>query len=157
MSRRRAVFNQVQHSRSRLCHRIFRVHQNLQCYLSEAKHQQHLFVSQTPSQYRLRQDKHPDTTQTVSQETLFVCLQRSHQLLPGSNAVSVYLTCLECRHHAKWTQRARPTFQEFPELRRKVQAWWATLQRRQGCCVSLCVDGGSDVVLGPCDSCDSCG
>ena len=50
----------VHHFRSRLCHRIFRVHQNLQCYLPEAKHQQHLFVSQTPFRYRLRQDKQPD-------------------------------------------------------------------------------------------------
>ena len=41
----------------------------------------------------------------------------------GSNAVSVYLTCLECRHQATWSQRTRPTFQEFHELQRVVQAW----------------------------------
>ena len=54
------LFNQVRHSRSRLRRRIFRVHQNVQCYLSEPKHQQHLFVSQTPFRYRLRQDTQPD-------------------------------------------------------------------------------------------------
>ena len=33
------------------------------------------------------------------QETLVSCVHRSHQLLHGSNAVSVYLTCLDCRHN----------------------------------------------------------
>ena len=37
--------------------------------------------------------------------TLVSCIHRSHQLLHGSNDVSVYLTCLDCRHHAKWTHR----------------------------------------------------
>ena len=56
----------------------------------------------------------------------------SHPLLPGYNTVSVYFTCLDCRHHAKWTHRTGPTFQQSPELQRLVQAWWAKLQRRQG-------------------------
>ena len=72
------------------------------------------------------------TEQTVPQEDLLPCLHRRHQLLPGSNAVSVYLTCLDCRHHAKWTHRTGPTFQQFPELQQMVQAWWTKLQRRQG-------------------------
>ena len=40
-------------------------------------------------------------TPTVPQETLVSCFLRSHQLLHGSNTVSVYLTCLDCRHHTK--------------------------------------------------------
>ena len=47
----------------------------------------------------------------------------------GDNAVSVYLTCLDCWHHAKWTHRTGSTFQQFPELQRMVQAWWAKLQQ----------------------------
>ena len=67
-----------------------------------------------------------------------VVFHRSHQLLPGSNAVSVYLTCLECRHHAKWSHRTGPTFQQFLELQRMVQAWWAKLQQRRGWCAGIC-------------------
>ena len=52
---------------------------------------------------------------------------RRHQLLPAFKAVSVYLTCLDCRHHANWTQRTGPTFQEFPELQRMGQAWWGKI------------------------------
>ena len=85
-----------------------------------------------PSAQSVRYRRHVNATPTVPQETLVSCLHRSHQLLPGSNAVSVYLTCLDCRHHAKWTQRTGPTFQEFPVLQRMVQAWWAKSQRRQG-------------------------
>ena len=73
-----------------------------------------------------------NVTPTVSQKAL--CYRASKEviscfLVPA--AVSMYLTCLRCRHHAKWTQRARPTFQEFPDLQRMVQAWWASFQRRQ--------------------------
>ena len=56
----------------------------------------------SPSGQTARHRRHVNVTPTVSQEALLSCLQRSHQLLPGSNAVSVYLTCLECRHHVKW-------------------------------------------------------
>ena len=70
----------------------------------------------------MRYRRHVNVTPTVPQETLVLCFHRSHQLLPGSNAVSLYLTC----------QRTGPTFQESPELQRMVLAWWAKLQRRQG-------------------------
>ena len=79
-----------------------------------------------------RHRRHVNVAPTVPQDALLSCFHRSRQLLPGSNTVSVYLTCLDCRHHAKWTQRTGPTIQEFPELQRMYQAWWATLQRRQG-------------------------
>ena len=88
-------------------------------------------VSSPPAQ-TAKYRRNMSVTPTVPQETLVSCFHRSHQLLPGSNAVSVYLTCLDCRHHAKWTHRTGPTFQQFPELQRMVQAWWAKLQRRQG-------------------------
>ena len=39
--------------------------------------------------------------------------------------------CL-CVPHAKWTHPTRPTFQQYPELQRMVEVWWAKLQRRQG-------------------------
>ena len=89
-------------------------------------------AAQVPSAQTVRYRRHVNVTPTVPQETLVLCFHRNHQLLLGSNAVSVYLTCLDCRHHAKWTQRTRPTFQEFPELQRMVQAWRAKFQRRQG-------------------------
>ena len=82
-----------------------------------------------PSAQTVRYRRHVNVTHTVPQETMVSCFHRSHQLLPGSNAVSVYLSCLDCRHHAKWTQRTGPKFQEFPELQRIVQAWWAKLRR----------------------------
>ena len=63
----------------------------------------------------------------MPQEALLPCLHSSHQLLPGSNTVSVYLTCLECRHHAKRTRQTGPPSQEFPELQRMLQAWWAKI------------------------------
>ena len=86
----------------------------------------------SPSAQTVKYRRHVNVTPTVPQEGLLPCFHRSHHVLPGSNAVSVYLTCLDCRHHAKWTQRTGPTFQQFPELQRMVQAWWTKLQRRQG-------------------------
>ena len=64
-----------------------------------------------PSAQTVRYRRHVNVTPTVPQETLVSCFHRSHQLLLGSDAVSVYLTCLDCRHHAKWTPRTGPTFQ----------------------------------------------
>ena len=64
----------------------------------------------TNSQVRAPSECDPHS---ASRDPVLSCLHRSHQLLHGSNAVSVYLTCLECRHHAKWTQRTKPTFQKF--------------------------------------------
>ena len=88
-------------------------------------------VSSPPAQ-TARYRRRAGVTPTVPQETLVSCFHRSHQLLPGSNAVSVYLTFLDRRHHARWTHRTGPTFQQFRELQRMVQAGWAKLQRRQG-------------------------
>ena len=70
----------------------------------------------SPSGQTVKYRRHVNVTPTVPQEDLLPCCHRSHQLLPGSNAVSVYLTCLDCRHHAKWTHRTGSTFQQFPEL-----------------------------------------
>ena len=75
----------------------------------------------SPSAQTVKYRRHLNVTPTVPQEDLLPCFHRSHQLLPGSNAVSVYLTCLDCRHHAKWTHRTGPTFQQFPELQQMVQ------------------------------------
>ena len=86
-------------------------------------------AASSPPAQTARYRRHVNVTPTVPQETLVSCFHRSHQLLPGSNAVSVYLTCLDCPHHAKWTHRTGPTFQQFPELQRMVQAWWAKLQQ----------------------------
>ena len=60
------------------------------------------------------------------------------QIGDAKTAVSVYLTCLDCRHHAKWTHQTGPTFQQFLELQRKVQTWWAKLQQRRGLCAGTC-------------------
>ena len=57
----------------------------------------------SPRSQTARYRRHMSVTPTVPQETLMSCFHRSHQLSPGSNAVSVYLTCLDCPHHAKWT------------------------------------------------------
>ena len=109
----------------------------------------------SPSAQTARYRRHVNVTPTVPQEALLSCFHRSH-LLPDSNAVSVYRTCLEYRHHAKWTQRTGPAFQEFPELQRMVRAWCAKLQQRQGY-VPPCADGGNNVLFGPCGACHSCG
>ena len=87
--------------------------------------------STVPVSNAVRYRRHVNVTPTVPQEALLSCLHSSHHLLPGSNTVSVYLTCLECRHHAKWTRQSGPTIQEFPELQRMLQAWLAKLLRRQ--------------------------
>ena len=89
--------------------------------------------------------RHMNVTPTVPQETLVSCLHRSHQLLPGSNAVPLYLTCLDCRHHAKWTHRTGPTFQQFPELQRMVQA----LQRTTRMMCLYLLMAGINVLSGP--------
>ena len=65
----------------------------------------------SPSAQTVKYRRHVNVTPTVPKENLLPCFHRSHHLLPGSNAVSVYLTCLDCRHHAKWTHRTGPTFQ----------------------------------------------
>ena len=82
-------------------------------------------VSSPPAQ-TARYRRNMSATPTAPQETLVSCFHRSHQLLPGSNAVSVS-HFLDCRHHAKWTHRMGPTFQQFRELQQMVQAWWAKL------------------------------
>ena len=48
-------------------------------------------VSSPPAQ-TARYRRNMSVTPTVPQETLVSCFHRSHQLLSGSNAVSVYLT-----------------------------------------------------------------
>ena len=67
----------------------------------------------SPSARTARYRRNMSVTPTLPQETLVSCFHRSHELLPGSNAVSVYLTCLDCRHHAKWTHRTRPHSSNF--------------------------------------------
>ena len=66
-------------------------------------------VSSPPAQ-TARYLRNASVTPTVQQETLVLFFQRSQQLLPGSNAVSVYFTCVDCRHHAKWQQRIAESF-----------------------------------------------
>ena len=76
----------------------------------------------------------------------------SHQLLPGSNAVSVYLTCLDCRHHAKWTHRTGPHSNNF----RNCSKWFR--RGGQNCKddkddVLVLADGWNNVLTGPCCAC----
>ena len=75
----------------------------------------------------------------------------------GSSVVAWFQRCLRVSRLLevpssceKKTHRTGPTFQEFPELQRKVQVWCAKI-------ATTCVDGGSDVLLGPFDAYDSCG
>ena len=86
----------------------------------------------SPSAQTVKYRRLVNVTPTVPQKNLLPCFHRTSPLLLGSNAVSVHLTCLDCRHHAKWTYRTGPTFQQFPELQQMVQAWWTKLQRRRG-------------------------
>ena len=65
-------------------------------------------AASSPPAHTARCRRHVNVSPSVPQETLVSCFHRSHQLLPGSNAVSVYLTCLDCRHHAKWTHQTDP-------------------------------------------------
>ena len=62
-------------------------------------------------------------------EVLAACVQCSHEVRPGSNAVSIYVTCLVCRHHATWKQTGEPTFINYPELR-FMKKFWDKLQER---------------------------
>ena len=62
----------------------------------------------------------------------------------------------DCRHHAKWTQRTGPTFQEFPSC----NEWFR--RGGQNCNdgkddVSVSADGGSNVVSGSGCARVSCG
>ena len=102
-------------------------------------------VSSPPAQ-TARYRRHVNVTPTVPQETLVSRFHRSHQLLPGSNAVSVFLTCLDCRHHAKWTQRTGPTFCS------SVVGKIATTTRMM-CWYLLMV--GMTLLFGPCCACAS--
>ena len=92
--------------------------------------------------------RHVNVTPTVPQS----CFHRSHQLLPGSNAVSVYLTCLDCRHHAKWTHRTGPTFSNF----QSCSEWFK--RGGQNCNndendVLVPTDGWNNVLFGQCCAC----
>ena len=58
----------------------------------------------SPPEETARYRRHVNVTPTEPHGALLSCIHISHQLLPGANAASEYLTCLECRHHAKWTQ-----------------------------------------------------
>ena len=58
-----------------------------------------------PSAQTAKHRRHVNVTLTVPQETTVSCFHRSHQLFPGSNAVSVYLTCLDCRRNVDPTDR----------------------------------------------------
>ena len=109
----------------------------------------------SPSAQTVKYRRHVNVTPTVPQENLLPCFHRSHQLLPGSNAVSVYLTCLDCRHHAKWTHQTGPTFQEFPELQR--MAWSGQNCKDGEGDMSSCADGGSNFLPGSGGTCVSCG
>ena len=107
-----------------------------------------------PPAQTVRYRRHVNVTPIVPQETLVSCFHRSGQLLPGSNAVSVYLTCLGCRHHTKWTQRTGPTLQ--------VLSCNECFRRGGQHCndgkddVSVCADGVSNVVSGSGCACASC-
>ena len=81
--------------------------------------------------------RHVNVTPIVPREALLSCLNRSHQLLPGSDAVHVYLTCLDRCHHAKWTQRTGPTLQEFPDSRTRVVGKIATTAKMMCLCVLM--------------------
>ena len=104
----------------------------------------------SPSGQPARYRRHVNVTSAVPQEALLSCLHRSHQLLPGSNAVSVPSPRKMDSTNGTHT----------PIISRGSNEWHK--RGGQNCNdgkddVSLCVDGGSKVLLGPCNACDSCG
>ena len=62
-------------------------------------------------------------TAKVSEELLSACCQAGHEVRPGANAVSIYVTCSVCHHHATWMKNGGPTFTNFPALAFLKKSW----------------------------------
>ena len=103
MLRHRPVFQQFRQLRQRLCQRIFHVHRNLACLQSssadrvssgDAANQSTIaafsYRRRRPSTISIRTDreKSPDS---LTRDPVRVS-PKGHQLLPGTDTVSVYLT-----------------------------------------------------------------
>ena len=108
-----------------------------------------------PSAQTVRYRRHVNVTPKVPQETLVSCFHRSHQLLPGPNSVSVYLTCLDSRHHVDSTQQD-PHSGNFPSCNDFFRRGGQNCNDGKDD-VSVCADGGSNVVFGSGCACASCG
>ena len=114
-------------------------------------------MSQAPLRLRRSQTAryrhHVNVTLTVPQETLMSCFHRSHQLSPGSNAVSVYLTCLDCQAPGK-VDSSNGT--HIPAI--SGDAANGSKRGGQNCNddkddVFVPVDGWNNVLSGPCYAC----
>ena len=62
-------------------------------------------------------------TEKVGEDLLSACCQSGHEVRPGANAVSIYVTCMVCRHHATWMKNGGPTFLRFPALAFLKKSW----------------------------------
>ena len=62
-------------------------------------------------------------TPLTNDQTIAGCCKKKHNVKPGRNASSVFLTCLECQHHATWLKAGPATFFSFPDLRFMQHAW----------------------------------
>ena len=62
-------------------------------------------------------------TEKVGEDLLSACCQSGHEVRPGANAVSIYVTCMVCRHHATWMKNGEPTFLSFPALAFLKKSW----------------------------------
>jgi hypothetical protein len=70
----------------------------------------------TPTSTRTR-------TAKVSEDLLSACCQAGHEVRPGANAVSIYVTCSVCHHHATWMKNGGPSFTNFPALAFLKKPW----------------------------------
>ena len=110
----------------------------------------------SPSSQKARYRHHVNVTPTLPREALLSCLHRSHQLLLGSNAVSVDLTCLECVTTQNGLYEPDPHSRNFQSPNKWYKRIGQNCNDGKGD-VSLCVESGSDVLLGPFDARDSRG
>ena len=91
-----------------------------------------------PSTQTVRYRRHVNVTPKVPQETLVSCFHRSHQLLPGPNAVSVYPTCLDSRHHVDSMHRTHiPGISRVATIFSGVVGKIATTARMMCLCVLM--------------------
>ena len=70
-------------------------------------------------------------TPLTNDQTMAECCKQKHNVKSGRNQVSIFVTCLDCHHHATWLKVGAPTFTNFPDLRFMQQLWDAMQEQGQ--------------------------
>ena len=62
-------------------------------------------------------------TPIVHERMLADCCKNRHNVKSGRNASSIFLTCLDCKHHATWLRTGVSSFAAYADLRFLQPAW----------------------------------